>query len=375
MNTSLEFPSTRVLIDLAAFRENIEAVRSYTGKGVKIMAVVKAQAYGHGLEIIARDALRNGVHYLGVARVEEGIELRRMGITSPILVFEAASAPACEAALREHLDLTVVSVESARELESIASRLNEKATVHVKVDTGMGRLGFSAAQAADGIETVTRLRHLEVIGVYSHFATSEERDQSFAREQLERFHRVLEELSRRRIDIPLKHMANSGAIIALPESHFNMVRPGIMLYGYPPARSMELKYSLKPVMSLVSRVGFLKNVGAGTSISYGRKYRTNRNTTIATVPIGYADGFVRSLTNRSEVIIRGKRYPTVGTICMDQLMVDVGDGAVCDVGDQVTLIGTDGGETISCWDIAETIGTIPYEVTCLITSRVPRISM
>lgn len=365
---------TKAIIDLPAFRSNLAAVRSYIGPGVKIMAIVKAQAYGHGAAIIAKEAVRTGVEYLGVARVEEGIELRRMEIASPILVFEVASTPACESAVLENLDLTVATVGAAQELDAIASRLGRKAKVHVKVDTGMGRLGFPATVAVDGVEAVARLRHIELVGVYSHFATSEEPDQSFAKEQLARFHRLLEELSRRRIDVPLTHMANSGAIISLPDSHFDMVRPGIMLYGYPPARSMEQTYPVSPVLSLLSTVGFIKTLEPGTSVSYGRKYRTNKKTTIVTIPIGYADGYVRSLTNRTEVIIRGKRYPAVGTICMDQLMVDIGDGSGCAVGDDVTLIGTDGDESITCWDLAATVGTIPYEITCLIPARVPRLA-
>jgi len=245
--------------------------------------------------------------------------------------------------------------------------------VHVKIDTGMGRLGCDYRVAADTVESIARLPGIQLAGVYSHFATSEDPDQTFAQEQLDRFRRVLDELSRRRVEVGLRHMANSGAIISLSASHLDMVRPGIMLYGYPPLRGMAEAHPVRPVMSLLSRVTLLKSVEAGTSVSYGRRWFAPTRTQIATVPIGYADGFNRLLTNRSSALIRGKRYPVVGTVCMDHVMVDVGPESEVETGDTVTLIGTDGAEKITGWDIAATVGTIPYEVTCLITPRVPRI--
>ena len=366
-------PSTRAVIDLSAFRHNLEVLRTLTGPRVKVMAVLKSNAYGHGVRIVAKQAVRWGVDALAVARLGEGTELRAEGIDLPILVCEVLADDQVELALRDRLELTVTTVEGARAVGEAARHSGVSARVHVKVDTGMGRLGFSYREAADAIEAVARVRGLEMIGVFSHFASSDEPGLVFARGQLVRFHGVLEELDRRRIQIPLRHMANSGAIINLPESHLDMVRPGLMLYGYTPAKDMEVGNRLRPMMALRSRVAFIKTVEPNTSISYSRKYHTRTRTRIGTIPIGYGDGYSRMLTNRFEVLIRGARYPIVGSICMDHLMVDLGIDGPASTGDDVTLIGDDGGDRITCWDVAEKMGTIPYEVTCLITPRVERV--
>jgi alanine racemase len=367
------FPSTRAVIDLDAFRNNMDVVRSYTGPRVKLMAVVKANAYGHGASRISSEAVQHGAEFLGVARIHEGIELRNEGIAQRTLVFEVPLQEQVEAAIDYDLELTVVSVDAARWLDQIGAKMGRDVKVHVKIDTGMGRLGIHYRQAPAAIETIARLQWIRLEGLYSHFATSEDPVQIFAKKQLRRFHEVVDRLHGMKVDIPLRHMANSGAIIALPDSHLDMVRPGIMLYGYSPRNGMDQKYSLKPVMSIVSRVAFVKIVEQGTSISYGRKYHTKAQTEIATVPIGYADGYSRLLTGKTEALIGGKRFPVVGTVCMDAIMLDVGNGSGVCVGDEVTLIGRSGGESITAWDIAEKLGTIPYEVTCLITPRVPRV--
>jgi len=363
---------THAVIDLAAFRSNVEAVRSSVAPGTGMMAVVKADAYGHGMFKIASEAVANRVEYLGVARAYEGVQLRKAGIQIPILVFEVVPDDNIAAAIEHNLDLTVTSARGARQINSVAERARRKAHVHVKVDTGMGRLGFSHAVAGEEIQTVARLPWIDLVGVYSHFATSEDPDHTFARKQLELFSRVLEDLERRRIPVRFRHMANSGAILGIPESHFEMVRPGLMLYGYAPRPDMPQQSLLSPVMSLVSNVAFLKRVASDTSISYGRRYFTPRETTIATVPVGYGDGYSRLLTGKAEVLIRGKRYLVAGTVCMDQVMVDVGPESDVHEGDPVTLIGRDGTDAIWCWELASKIGTIPYEITCLVTSRVPR---
>jgi alanine racemase len=363
---------TRAKISLSAFRHNLNVVRSYVGNDVRIMAVVKSNAYGHGMRTIAYEATRNGASYLAVARVDEAAELRRDGIDTPILVFEIPLASQIERALLDGLDLTIASPDDAKQINAVAEALKKKANVHVKVDTGMGRLGFPYQRAAEDIEHTALLPSLNVIGVYSHFASSDEPDLTYARVQLERFKTVLAHLQTKRIEIPLKHLANSGAIIALPESHFTMVRPGIMLYGYTPRKGMTTTPPLQCVMSLVSKVSFIKTVEADTSISYNRRYFTRERTRIATVPIGYGDGYSRLLTNKAHVIITGKRFPIVGTICMDHLMVDIGNDADITVGDDVMLIGCAKSETLTAWDIAEALGTIPYEVTCNISQRVQR---
>jgi len=300
------------------------------------------------------------------------LELREAGIDAPLLVFELVRRDMFEQALHADLQLTLSSLEGARALNEAVGKLRVKARVHLKVDTGMARLGLDHKLAAAQIESIMRLRWLDVAGVYSHFATADDADQTFAHLQLDRFNALLDELRRRGLDIPLKHMAGSGAIMALPESHFDLVRPGIMLYGYPPRQGMDKRHPLKAVMSLVSAVSFMKRVGANTSVSYSRRYFTGQETNIATVPVGYADGYSRFLTGRSSLVIRGRRYPVVGTVCMDHIMADVGQDDIQE-GDMVTLIGRDGEESITAWDIAKLIGTIPYEVLCLVTDRVPRV--
>jgi len=364
---------TRAVIDREAFRHNLSSVRSYCGEDVRIMAVVKANAYGHGMIELSREAIRFGVEYLAVTRVEEALEIRRHGISHPLLVFELARDSILGEALEADIELTVSSRQGAEAISRVATELNTTAKIHAKVDTGMGRLGFPWMQAADEIVSIVRLPRLGLSSVYSHFAVSEEEDASFARDQLQRYHAVIDGLKRAGVAVPLRHMANSGAIITMPDAHLDMVRPGIMLYGYTPLRSMKERFPVRPVMSLLSVIALLKDVEAGTSISYGRKYVTGAKTTIATVPIGYADGYSRLLTNRTQALVRGRRYPVVGTVCMDQVMLDLGEQTDCQRGDLVTFMGNDGNESITAWDLAGIIGTIPYEVTCLVTGRVPRV--
>lgn len=364
---------TRALIDVAAFRRNLNAVRSYVGAKVKILVVVKANGYGHGALRLAQEAVRWGVDYLGVARIQEAIDLRREGVALPILVFEIPPADLLELAVNHDLDLTAASLFDVRLLNAVAHRLGKRVSVHVKVDTGMGRLGFECKEAVGAVKEIASLGALRLTGLYSHFATSEDPDRSFALQQINRFTDLCSRLENLGVMVPLKHMANSGAIIDLPEAHFDMVRPGIMLYGYPPSREMRERYPVVPVMSLVSQVTFLKTVGPNTSISYGRRYFTTQKTSIATVPVGYADGLSRLLTTKAEVLIRERRYPVVGTICMDAVMIDLGREHDIELGDTVTFVGRQGNEAISAWDLAAAIGTIPYEVTCLITERVPRV--
>jgi alanine racemase len=365
--------STRAEIDLRAFRSNLAAVRAAVRPGVKIMAVLKSNAYGHGVSRIAAECVRLGVDALAVARVGEGTELREQDVRVPILVCEVVDGPLAAKAVQDGLELTVTGVERARSIGGLAQREGITARVHVKVDTGMGRLGFAWQEAAAAVEQIARVPGLTLAGVFSHFATSEDSDSSFALEQLRRFRKVLDELRRRRVEVPLRHMANSGAVLALPASHLDMVRPGLMLYGYSPAERMQGSGGLTPVLSLRSRLSFLKQVSPGTSISYGRMHTTSRTTVIATVPIGYGDGYSRLLTGKAQVLLRGRRYPVVGAICMDHLMADLGPDTDAAVGDDVTLIGADGAERITCWDLARSMGTIPYEVTCLITPRVDRV--
>jgi alanine racemase len=254
-----------------------------------------------------------------------------------------------------------------------AATMGKKARLHVKVDTGMGRLGLRTDEAAEVVERISDLPHIEIAAVWSHFATADEEDQTYARKQLTRFQQVLAEIGKRGITIPLRHMANSAGILTLPDAHFDMVRPGIMLYGVPPRKNMQTSSRLVPVMSLVSFVSFLKEVEAGAGISYGRTFVTRNRTRIATVPVGYADGYFRGLSNRSHVLIRGARYPVVGTVSMDQIMVEVGIDSPVAENDVVTLIGKDGNEEITAHELADILGTIPYEIMCAVSSRVARV--
>lgn len=282
------------------------------GPDVKVMAVVKANGYGHGSVRMSQEAIRCGVEYLAVARYHEGIELREAGIRHAMAVFEVVEEEHILPSIEHDLELTAVSLSGAVAVSREAQRSGRIARLHVKIDTGMGRLGVLPPEAADVVEQIARLRSIRVVGVYSHFASSEDVDQSFAKLQLSRFQDLLLELDRRKIEIPLRHMANSGAIISLADAHLDLVRPGIMLYGYPPRNNMPEGFPVRPVLSLKSKVAQLKTVDAKTSISYGRKYFTRRETDIATVPVGYADGYSRILTNNSEALIRGRRFPWWG---------------------------------------------------------------
>ena len=366
-------PAPRAVVDCASFRHNLEAVRSYIGPRVRIMAVIKANGYGHGMLHLAREAGAWGITDFGVARVHEGLELRSAGYGQRILVFESPARDALRDAIAQDLTLTVTEPAILDVIEEEVRRMGKRAVVQVKVDTGMGRLGLPAELAVELVLRAERSRDVTVSGVYSHFATSEDADQAFALQQLERFSSFLEGVRRAGIEVPERHMANSGAIMTLPGSYFDMVRPGIMLYGYPPGHRMPERYPVQPVLSLVSRVAFLKDVPSGTSISYGRRYFTGAPARIATVPMGYGDGYSRLLTGKAEVLIRGGRYPVIGTICMDQLMVNVSGNAQIAVGDDVVFLGVSGGERITAWDVASHTGTIPYETTCALTPRVPRI--
>jgi alanine racemase len=347
-------------------------VRRRIGDGRSIMAVVKANAYGHGMIEVARKALRCEADCLGVAIVEEGIALRENGIASPIMVFTAPFSDQLELFLQYNLELTLCSIEIARLLDSLARGVGRKGIVHVKVDTGMGRIGVPFRDAGEFISRLIELKSIELKGLYTHFATADERNKDFAILQLARFRDVIHRVHDLGIKIPLKHCANSAAILDLPDSYFDMVRPGSITYGSYPSHETSESIELEPVLSLKSRVLFIKEVPKGTPISYGRKYYTRKPTRIVSVPYGYADGFSRLLANKAEALINGMRFPVVGTVCMDQVMIDVGPDSNVEIGDDVVFIGQSGKERITAWDIADKIGTISYEVVCSISSRVPR---
>ncbi|NUN70525.1 MAG: alanine racemase [Bacteroidetes bacterium] len=364
---------THAEIDLRAIDANLRNIRRHIGRHPLIMAVVKANAYGHGAVPVAKEIVRrNSAQYLGVAIVEEGMELRTAGIGLPVHVFTAPFRHQLPLFIEYRLEPTICDMSVARALNVLAAKKGVVVPVHVKIDTGMGRIGVKAAEAIPFVESVLKLKNISVKGIWTHFATSDDRDLSFAEHQLSLFRSIVTGLELRGIHIPLVHCANSGAILQMPDAWFDMVRPGIMMYGYTPSRSTRRTVPLRPAMSLKAKVGFVKEVPKGTSISYSLRYVTKRRSTIASVTVGYADGYFRTLTNRTSVLIRGKRYPVAGTVCMDQIMVDTGSDKV-KVGDDVVLIGSSGSQRITGWDIAAAAGTIPYEVTCAVSPRVPRI--
>ncbi|RQD73372.1 MAG: alanine racemase [Candidatus Syntrophonatronum acetioxidans] len=355
---------------------NLKEFRRRVGPKVKIMAVVKADGYGHGAVEVAQAAADSGCDYLGVGFLDEGIELRKAGINTPILILGYTPPEQAGQLLHYKLVPTVFSPDLAQILAREAQKRGEKARVHVKVDTGMGRLGiFTWQEGIDFVRELSSWPSLEVEGFYTHFAAADERDKTFTLEQLSRFKRVIEMLSREGIEIPLKHAANSAASIDLSPTHLDMIRLGISLYGlYPSAEVEKERVNLKPVMCLKARIIHLKKVPPGTSISYGRTYITREETWIASLPLGYGDGYSRLITGKGQVLIRGHRYPIVGRICMDQMMVDLGkDPPPVEVGEEVVIMGEQGSGAVPAEEIAGWLGTINYEVTCAVSKRIPRV--
>jgi len=360
-------------IDLGAFRHNFKEISRKLTKGVSLLPVVKADAYGHGMEEIARTSLSCGAKLLGIANIEEGIFLRKRGIKAPILILGSVYPLSnFTYILRYNLLPTISSLQAAEELSKIAKRRKKKVRIHIKVDTGMGRIGISAENAANVVRRAVQLPGIIVEGIFTHLAAADS-DYEFTMEQIGKFQSVIDELKRDNINIKYKHAANSTAILRYADAHFNLARPGISLYGLVPFEGAEKEIDLKAVMQLKTRIVFTKRVKKGTSVSYGRTWKAERDSIIGTLPIGYADGYNRLLSNRGEVLIRGKRIPIVGRVCMDMCMVDITSLPEVKVGEEVVLIGSQGKERITADEIAKLIGTISYEVVCAISKRVPRI--
>lgn len=370
-------------VDLKAIAHNVCELRRVTSPRARLMAVVKANGYGHGAPEVAARALQSGADMLGVARLNEGIRLRKSGIDVPILVFGYPNE--IEKLIEFDLTQTVCSYNTAEILSQTAVLLGKRIKIHFKIDTGMGRVGLVVScqsscsgqrttdnrQLTTEIESAARLPGVELEGIFTHFASSDSSDKSFAKRQFELFTDFLDPL---RVDIPVKHAANSGAIIDLPETHLDMVRAGISLYGlYPSDEVKKSRITLKPAMALKARIVQLKKVPADFSISYGMTYRTEKPTTIATVPIGYADGFSRLLSSRGVMLVRGIRAPIVGRVCMDMTMIDVGHIPDVRLEDEVVIFGRQGDSVIAVDEIASDLHTINYEVVSSITARVPRI--
>jgi alanine racemase len=369
--------STHALIDLSALRNNYLSIKRKTGQ-VKIMAVVKADAYGHGVEKIIEtlNSLPDKPEYFAVAFPEEGEELRRLKVKQPILVFEPPyNSESAKIILKNKLTATVESVVQVNLLKKVFNELYKKPShipVHIKIDTGMNRLGIRFQDAINLIEKVSNERGVYLTGIYTHFATAGEKDKTFTLLQLKRFSEIINKLKEKKINYGLAHAANSGAIIDLPESYFDMVRPGISLYGYYPSLETTESVKLKPVLSLISSLGSTKRIEPGDSVSYGRKFIARKPSNIASVSIGYADGFWRNLSNKSYALINGKSYSQIGTVTMDRILLNLEDDKI-KTGSKVILIGKSKREKITAWDWGKTLNTIPYEVTCGIGKRVPRI--
>ena len=359
-------------IDLRAIADNLKQVKQKVAPA-KVMAVVKSDAYGHGLQAVSELAVANGASYLGVALVEEGRRLRSLGISCPVLVFGGFFEHQIEDFLRFGLDLTLFDLASAVILSQRAGQAGKLARVHIKVDTGMGRVGVHWREASAFVAKVAELRHVEIVALYTHLASSDEKDSTYARLQLDRFRAVVAKIEKQGLEIPIKHVANSGAILSLAHAHFDMVRLGVSMYGYYPSAEASRTIALKPAMVLKSRVIFKKEVDKDTYISYNRTHRTTRRTVIATVPIGYGDGYNRLLSNRGHVLIRGLRLPVVGLVCMDQIMVDLGPDSTVEIGDEVVLLGPQGNDEISMDELCKKLDTIPYEISCRISERVARV--
>lgn len=360
-------------VDLAALRWNFRQVRKKVGRKVQVLSVVKANGYGHGAREVAKALEHEGSDAFGVATLEEGVELREAGIRSPIVILAGFYPAQIDQLLRHRLIPVAIEPDGLRRLETLARKRGVSLGFHLKVDTGMGRIGFLASEIDSWLPELSRLRSLRLGGLFSHFSHAENVGGIYTQNQLKLFHGLVARLRSAGYYPPLVHLANSAAVIALPSAYFSMVRPGLMLYGIYPSPGMASQVALKPVLSWKTRVLQLKKIPKGSSISYGQTFVTRRESLIATLPVGYADGYPRLLSNRGAVLVRGKRAPIVGRVCMDLTMIDVTDIRGVQQGDEVVLLGNQGREKLSADEMALWAETISYEIITSISARVPRI--
>jgi alanine racemase len=360
---------TALQVDLDQLTANYRAIGRHAG--VPVMVVLKANAYGHGLVEVGRHFERLGAPYLAVAYLEEGLRLRQAGVRSPILVLGGLVGGQIPLYLEHDLTPTASSVDKLRAVEECAAATGRRARVHLKVDTGMERLGVHWYSAEKLLEASLSCRHVEVEGIFTHFANADAEDLAHARLQLERFQEVLSFYDRRSLRPPVRHMSSSGAVVQLPEANFDMVRPGLLLYGaYPMAGPRPI-----PVRSALrwrSKVVYFKVVQEGSPVSYGSTWKPEQQVRVVTLPVGYGDGYMRAMSGRAQVLLHGRRYPVVGRICMDQVMVSIGPDSAFN-GDEVVLLGGDGDQAISIEEMAQWAGTIPHEILTSINTRVPRV--
>ena len=369
-NKNIGYRPTWAEVNLSALQFNFNQVKRLVGRKTKVMAVVKCDAYGHGLLPVAERLEKLGADYLGVASIDEAIILRKNKIRLPILVLgNIVGQDDGKAIIDYNLTQTLSDYKLGFKLNQIAKKRGRDVRVHIKVDTGMGRLGILYKEAIKFIKQIDQLTNIRIEGVFTHFPCADT-DPGFTRQQIDIFSGLIKELKKTAIKIPLFHAANSMGVIAYPESHFNLIRPGLMLYGLYPKQGLDIE--LKQVLSLKSRVIYSKRLPPGQGISYGRSYITKKETTVIVLPIGYGDGYSRNLSNRADVLIKGRRFRISGTVCMDQIMIDVGDSKI-KIDEEAVLIGSQGNAQIRTEELARIAGTIPYEIICGIGSRVPRV--
>ncbi|HEX6240159.1 MAG TPA: alanine racemase [Polyangiales bacterium] len=366
-----ELRPTHLEVDLGRLAHNYREIQAHVG-AARVMPILKANAYGHGLVAVARKLEQIGAPYVGVAYLEEGLRLRQEGVQLPVLVLGGIVGSQIPRFLEAQLTLTASSVDKLSAIEECAARLGIRAKVHLKIDTGMERIGVHWYSAEKLLEAAARARYLSVEGIFTHFASADEGDLTRSRLQLERFHEVLDFYPRHGLPTPIRHAANSGAILQLPESHMDMVRPGILFYGSSPTTELPLTLPVQQALRWLTNVVFFKVVQAGNPISYGGRFVPEQMTRVITLPVGYGDGYARAMEGRAQVIVRGERRPVVGRICMDQVMVDIGWSSAFN-GDEVVLLGSSGDRSIRIEELARWANTIPHEVLTSINTRVPRV--
>ncbi len=360
-------------INLDNAKYNIENIVK-AAAGSKVMAVVKADAYGHGAFEVAEVCLNNGADCLAVAEADEGISLRKKGITAPILILGYTPYGGIDDVINYGITQTVYSEEMGREVGERAAALKKTCKVHIKIDTGMGRIGFLPNEKSiEEIVKISKMPYVDTRGIFTHFATADEEDKGFTKAQAARFKYMCDSLESRGLKL-IKHCANSAAILdMMPELKFDMVRAGIILYGYYPSREVGRNVDIKPFMSVKSHISHVKSIKKGTSVSYGRTFTAPEDMTVATVPVGYADGYRRSFSNKARVIVNGEYAPVIGRVCMDQFMIDVSGIKGIKQGDEVIIIGRSGSKKTDCDELAQIADTISYEILCGISKRVPRV--
>ena len=361
-------------VDLGCIEHNVKQIKSLC-ENKKIYGVVKADAYGHGALDIVQVLLKSGVTDLAVALITEALEIIKSGINVPILILGFTPLTFAEDILNNNIEQTVYDLEYAKKLSEIAQEKNKTAKIHIAVDTGMGRIGFLPNEKGmEAVRQISKLPNINIEGIFTHFSTADETDKTYSMEQLAKFNKFVDDLENEGLKFNIKHASNSAGIMDLPEAHFNAVRPGIIMYGYYPSNEViKERLDLKPALTLKTSVVHVKTLPKDMYISYGRKYKTDKERVIATLPIGYADGYTRALSNKGKVIVNGKLASIVGAVCMDQCMIDVTDVGTVKVGDEVILLGEHGNTRFNADDLAELLDTINYEIICMIGRRVPRV--